>query len=76
MRSDIRGFAVGLTLGLGALAGFGAAQLQETHENRYQLSTAGGGTGGFETYLIDTKTANVWVIRGDRFVPIGKPDAQ
>jgi hypothetical protein len=71
MRSDLRGFVFGLSLGLAALAGFGAANLQ-AHAPRFQISAAGT-SDGFRCYIVDTQAGTLWVkdSRGDAFERLG-----
>jgi len=58
MPSDVKGFAVGLSLGLAALAGFGAANLQREETGRFHAA-ATGINGGETCFLVDTRTAQV-----------------
>ncbi len=67
MRSDLRGFAFGLLLGLAALAGFGAASLQRDEVGRYQVCAAQAGEGDLGGYIVDTLTGRAWTSASPRF---------
>jgi hypothetical protein len=59
VRPEVRGFAFGLSLGLAALAGFGAASLQP-NAPRFQISAASGSSGSYRVYVVDTFDGTVW----------------
>ena len=67
MRSDLRGFAFGLLIGLAALAGFGAANLQRGDIGRYQVCAAQAAEGDLGGYIVDTVTGQAWTSASPRF---------
>lgn len=67
MHSQRRGFAFGLALGLAALAGFGAANLQRDEVGRYQITAAAAGDGALGGYIVDTVTGQAWTNRTPEF---------
>ena len=58
MRPETRGFVFGLSLGLAALAGFGAAQLDSRDGGRYQVA-ASESPAVARVYLLDTQRGRV-----------------
>jgi hypothetical protein len=58
MRSDLRGFVFGLSIGLAALAGFGAANRQGD-AGRYQVA-ASESNGAVHVYLLDTTRGHLY----------------
>ena len=67
MRSELRGFAFGLCLGLSALCGFGAANLQREEVGRYQVCAAQAGEGDLGGYIVDTVTGQAWTSAAPEF---------
>lgn len=72
MRSDLKGFLFGLSLGLAAVAGFGAAQIDRDMIGHYQIAAAGDSRNPC-VYVIDTNRGDVWERKGDGFVRFGSP---
>ena len=60
MRSDFKGFVFGLCLGLAAVCGFGAANLQHGEVGRYQVCAAQAADGDLGGYVVDTVTGRTW----------------